>query len=261
MLTSDNTLKLKLKKGHPVIGTWSIISSPVVVEILALSGFDFLILDMEHGIYDITSLDSCIRACEVAGCSPIVRVPGMCPSAIQSSLDLGAHGIIVPQIDGYDSASKSISMMKFYPDGNRGYNPFTRAGFYEGGNSNQQGKFKNDFNLSSVIIESKSALDEIDLILNIKDLDIVYIGIYDLAVALGYQGDVKDQILSDILNTLIAKINNAGKAAGIMVRGKEDIINAIHRGVKFLVYSVDTSLLISAGKEAVASFKNATSTF
>ena len=100
MLTSDNTLKLKLKKGHPVIGTWSIISSPVVVEILALSGFDFLILDMEHGIYDITSLDSCIRACEVAGCSPIVRVPGMCPSAIQSSLDLGAHGIIVPQIDG-----------------------------------------------------------------------------------------------------------------------------------------------------------------
>ena len=127
MIITEDSLKLKLKSDHPVVGTWSIISSPMVVEILALSGFDFLILDMEHGVYDQTALDSCIRACEAAGCAPIVRVPGINPSAVQWALDMGAHGIVVPQVGDAASAEMAVSMTKFAPDGTRGYNPFTRV--------------------------------------------------------------------------------------------------------------------------------------
>src|SRR4030067_3864059 len=115
MLITENLLKLRRKNDQPVVGTWSIISSPIVVEILALSGFDFLILDMEHGVYDQTALDACIRACAAAGCAPIVRVPGIHPSAVQWALDMGAHGIVVPQVVNAASAEMAVGMTKFAP--------------------------------------------------------------------------------------------------------------------------------------------------
>ncbi len=253
-MITENLLKLKLKDGQPVVGTWSIISSPIVVEILALSGFDFLILDMEHGIYDQTALDACIRACEAAGCSPIVRVPGINPSAVQWALDMGAHGIVVPQVGSAASATIAVEMTKFAPDGTRGYNPFTRVAGYAAPNSNQMGKLRNDFGLTSVIVENQTALDELDTILAIADLDVVYVGVYDLSIALGYEGDTKHPALCQVLDQTIARVRSAGKIAGLMVRSKEDVEKAIRLGARFLVYSVDTSILLEAAKATVAAF-------
>lgn len=254
MIIAQNKLKLKLKDDQPVIGTWSIISSPIVVEILALSGFDFLILDMEHGIYDQTALESCVRACEAAGCVPIVRVPGINPSAVQWALDAGAHGVVVPQVGNADSAAMAVRMAKFAPDGVRGYNPFTRAAGYAAPNSNQVGKLRNDFGLTSIIVENKVALNDLDAILQIQDLDVVYVGIYDLSIVLGYDGDTKHPMLCQIVDQTISKVRQAGKAAGLMVRNKDDVSKAIKLGARFLVYSVDTSIILTAAKEAVAAF-------
>lgn len=254
MIISENSLKLKLKKDQPVVGTWSIISSPVVVEILALSGFDFLILDMEHGVYDQTALDACIRACEGAGCAPIVRVPGINPSAAQWALDMGAHGVVVPQVGNIASAKMAVEMTKFAPDGTRGYNPFTRVAGYAAPSSNQEGKLRNDFGLTSVIVENQTSLDELDDILAIKDLDVVYVGVYDLSIALGCEGDTQHPVISQVLEQTINSVTSAGKIAGLMVRSKEDVSNAIMLGARFLVYSVDTFILREAAKNAVAAF-------
>lgn len=254
MIFTENLLKLKLKKDQPVIGTWSIISSPIVVEILALSGFDFLILDMEHGIYDQTALDACIRACEAAGCAPIVRVPGINPSAVQWALDMGAHGIIVPQVGNAASAAMAVGMTKFAPAGSRGYNPFTRAAGYAAPSSNQAGKLRNDFGLTSVIVENQAALDDLDAILAIEDLDMVYVGVYDLSIALGFEGNTKHPLICQVLEQTITRVRAAGKIAGLMVRNKEDVTKAIKLGAHFLVYSVDTFILREAAKDAVAAF-------
>jgi len=254
MIITENLLKLKLKNDQPVIGTWSIISSPIVVEILALSGFDFLIMDMEHGIYDQTALDACIRACEAADCAPIVRVPGIDPSAAQWALDMGAHGIVVPQVGNAATAAMAIEMTKFAPDGTRGYNPFTRVAGYAAPGSNQVGKLRNDFGLASVIVENQTALNELDAILAIEDLDMVYVGAYDLSIALGYEGDTKHPAVCQVLDQTVARVRSAGKIAGLMVRSKEDVAKAIKLGARFLVYSVDTSILLEAGKDAVAAF-------
>jgi len=254
MIITENSLKLKLKSDQPVVGTWSIISSPIVVEILALSGFDFLILDMEHGVYDQTALDSCIRACEAAGCAPIVRVPGINPSAVQWALDMGAHGIVVPQVGNVDSAAMAIGMTKFAPAGTRGYNPFTRAAGYAAPSSNQVGKLRNDFGLTSVIVENQAALDDLDAILEIEDLDMVYVGVYDLSIALGYEGNTKHPLICQVLEQTITRVRAAGKIAGLMVRNKEDVTKAIKLGAHFLVYSVDTFILREAAKDAVAAF-------
>jgi len=251
---SENPIKIKLAAGQPVLGTWSIISSPIVVEILALAGFDFLILDMEHGIYDQTALDACIRACEAVGCSPIVRVPGVNPSATQWALDLGAHGIIVPQVDGAASASVAVKMTKFHPAGSRGYNPFTRAALYAAPASNQVGKLRNDFGLTSVIVENIAALDELEAILAIEDLDVVYVGIYDLSVVLGYEGNTQHPGVRRVLEQTIARVEAAGKTAGLMVRNRQDIADAINLGAHFLVNAVDTFILREAAHNVVTSF-------
>lgn len=254
MMVTENALKLKLINDQPVIGTWSIISSPIVVEILALSGFDFLILDMEHGIYDQTALDTCIRACEATGCAPIVRVPGINPSAAQWALDMGAHGIIAPQVTDVASAVTAVEMTKFAPDGTRGYNPFTRVAGYAAPSSNKVGKLRNDFGLSSIIVESQTALDQLDAILEIDGLDMVYVGIYDLSIALGYEGDTMHPEIIKVLDRTVARIRSAGKNVGMMVRSKEDVSKAARMGARFLVYSVDTLILREAAKGAVEAF-------
>lgn len=254
MKITENLLKLKLKNDQAVIGTWSIISSPIVVEILALSGFDFLILDMEHGVYDQTALDACIRACEAAGCAPIVRVPGLNPSAAQWALDMGAHGIIVPQVESLNAAVTAVRMTKFAPVGTRGYNPFTRVADYAAPENNQVGKLRNDFGLTSIIVENQTSLNELDAILSIDDLDMVYVGVYDLSIALGFEGNTKHPVLCQVLDQTVARVRAAGKIAGLMVRSREDVTKSIKAGAKFLVYSVDTLILREAAKSAVTAF-------
>jgi len=252
-----NLLKEKLLAGEAVLGVWSIIPSPVVAEIFAFSGIDFAIFDMEHGIFDVGALDSCIRACESAGAVPLVRIPGANPWAAQWAMDLGAYGIVVPQISNHLEAKAVVSMAKYYPIGSRGYNPFTRAAKYANPPNNRSGKLSNDFSLTCVIVENQAGLDNLTKICGVPDLDVVYMGIYDLAVTMGCQGDTKNPKVVKVVNDSIAQILAAGKAAGMIVRNQEDISEALALGANFLVYSVDTFVIREAVVSAVSSFKNA----
>lgn len=251
---SISLIKRKLKDGEPVLGIWSIIPSPIVVEILALAGFDFAILDMEHGVFDLTTLDACIRAVEAAGKAPLVRIPGINPSAAQWALDLGAHGIVVPQVRDAKDAAAVVEIAKYAPMGNRGYNPFTRSAEYANPVNNHSGKLNNEFSLTCVIVESESALSELDSICKTTSVDVVYMGIYDLAVSLGANGDTRDPRVVEVVESSIARIRAAGKAAGMMVSNTADIARALSLGANFLAYSVDSFLVRDAADRAVGSF-------
>lgn len=249
---SVNAIKRKLARGQPVLGIWSIIPSPMVVEIMSLSGFDFLILDMEHGVFDLASLDACVRAVEVAGKAPLVRIPGMNSSAAQWALDLGAHGIVVPQVRDAQDAAAVVGMAKYAPVGQRGYNPFTRAANYANPENNRSGKLNNEFSLTCVIIESESALADMDAICATPSVDVVYMGVYDLAVALGASGDTRNPRIVEVVERSIARIRASGKAAGMMVRNSADMARALSIGANFLVYGVDSFLIREAAASAVA---------
>ena len=249
---SINAIKCKLANGQPVLGIWSIIPSPMVVEILSLSGFDFAILDMEHGVFDLASLDACIRAVEVTGKAPLVRIPGINPSAAQWALDLGAHGIVVPQLRDAKDAAAVVDIAKFSPAGQRGYNPFTRSANYANPANNRSGKLNNEFSLTCVIVESESALADLDAICATPGIDVVYMGIYDLAVALGASGDTLHPSVVQIVERSIVRIRAAGKAAGMMVRNSSDTARALSLGANFLVYAVDSFLIRDAAASAVA---------
>jgi len=255
-MNNVNLVKDKLLNGKSVLGTWSIIPNPAVLEIMSLSGFDFIILDMEHGIYDVNSLDSCIRVCEANDCSPIVRVPGLNASAAQWALDLGAHGVIVPQVEGIAEVKKAVEMTKFSPTGFRGYNPFTRAANYNPTADRQTGKLNNEFGLSSVIIENKQSIDELDDILAIDNLDVVYVGVYDLSIALGFEGNTLAPELVEIVEDCVRKIRKANKSAGMMVHSQADVQRAKILGANFLVWSVDTNIIRKGAEDAVQAFRN-----
>lgn len=254
----QNPLKKKLAEGKPVLGMWNIIPSPALVEIFAVAGMDFLILDMEHGPFGLGELDACVRACEGAGCSPVVRVPGPAQFTIQSVLDLGVHGVIVPQVTDAGSTRDALRCMQYAPEGIRGYNPFTRAAGYAGAATNQAGKLNNAFSLKSIIIENRSSAEGIDAILEIEELDMVYIGVYDLSVALGCQGNTHDPRVTSFLEQAVQKCRAAGKAAGMMVRSEEEIGKALSLGANFLVYSVDSFFIQQAAAGVVQSLANLT---
>ena len=254
-MLSRNFIKEKLSAGKPVMGIWSIINSPVTIDIAAHAGLDFQILDMEHGIADFSALDNCIRACESVRCSPLVRVPELRRSIIQSCLDLGAHGIIVPQVNGYDDALEIVQATQFPPKGSRGFNPFTRAGLYNPSLPLSSTKLNNHFALTSIIIETKCAVAELDNILTIPELDMFYLGIYDLSFALGYEGNTNHHGILDFVTNSIKKIKNAGKLISLMVKNETEIKKYIELGVQLIVCGVDTNIYYSAIENKIANFK------
>ena len=254
-MNASSDLKIMLKSEKAVFGIWSIIPSPSIIEIFGIGGLDFIILDMEHGIYDPESLENCIRAAEGVGCAPLVRTPGIDVSAAQWALDLGAHGIVVPQIAELSEAVKAVEITKFPPVGSRGYNPFTRAGRYSSPSKIYGNKLNNDFGISAVIIETEASLLDLERICAIDMLDVIYIGCYDLSVCLGLAGDILHPKIIEIIEKSVNVIRKSGKAAGIMCRNQDEIKTALALGYTFIVYGVDTLLLHSAVTGAVEGFR------
>jgi 4-hydroxy-2-oxoheptanedioate aldolase len=147
--------------------------------------------------------------------------------------------------------------MKYAPEGIRGYNPFTRAAFYSNPATNEFGKLNNRFGFSSVIVENESSLKDLDKILNIPDLDMLYVGVYDMAVALGCKGDTTHPRMVEFVETTVRRIRDAGKAAGMMVKNQSDIKYALSLGANVLVYGVDTFMIHGAASAAVNMFRTA----
>jgi len=256
---TENPLKTKLSTETAVLGTWVIIPSPILAEIFGVAGLDFQILDMEHGVFDLQALDNSIRACESAGCSPLVRVPGVAAFTIQSVMDLGAHGVVIPQVPDERAALTAVRCMKYAPEGTRGYNPFTRAAYYSNPATNDVGKLNNGFGFASVIVESESALNALDGILAVPGLDMVYLGVYDMAVALGCKGDTSHPRIVEFVESAVARIRRAGKAAGMMVKTQTEMKRALALGANFLVLAVDTFIVYRAVSEAVQQFRSVVS--
>lgn len=249
-----NRIKDKLQQGQAVFGVWSIVSSPTLNEIMGLAGIDFQILDMEHGSYDFGSLESSIRAIENTGCSPLVRIAGPDACATQKALDFGAHGIIYPQVQNAVEAKQAIELTKYPPAGTRGFNPFTRVDQYSF--AGPSGRNQNDFAMSGVIVENKSSAAQLDEILAIPQLEIVYLGSYDMSVALGKPGDMANPDLVVFLESSIRKIHHAGKVAGVMASSPEQAKKYHDMGARFIVMGVDSFLIGKALKNGLESFQN-----
>ena len=250
-----NPLKAKLAAGRVVAGIWCVIPSAPLVGTLAAAGFDFAILDAEHGGWDFGTLDAGITACEDGGAAALVRAPGADAFFIQRALDLGADGVLVPQIPDAAAAARAVEMAHFPPLGTRGYNPFTRGGHY---GIAPQPKLARGYPLTGVLVESPAAAGELPQILALPELDLVYLGVFDYSVALGIPGEVNDPRVRAFVETAARAARAAGKAVGTTAMSREQAAWLTGLGVNVLLYGADTWLAGRAAQDGLAMLKEFT---
>lgn len=254
-MLKPNYLKEKLQAGKTVIGTWSIIPSIVTADIISSTGLDFIIIDAEHGPLGYETAQEMVIACESRGVSPVMRVGNVDEYAILRAMDIGVHCIQVPNIVNSSQVKDLIHYAKYPPIGNRGYSPFTRAGNYSIENATTLPEKANDNTMIAINIEGEDAIKNIDEILEIENLDILFIGLYDLSKCLNIPGQVNSKKLLDYLESLSSKINAAGKFCGTITTNKENIKLFNEMGLKYLVHLVDCDVLRSAYQDTVDYFR------
>ncbi len=245
----DSLLKMKetLKKGDCVYGPFMKTGDPMFVEAAGLAGFDFVILDTEHGPVDIESQQNNVRAAEARNMVPIIRLKDKAENTIGRALDIGAYGIQVPQISSAEEAKDVVKFAKFYPYGMRGVCRFVRAADYSA--QNRYDYFESSKDVIIILqLEGIDAIKNIDEILQVEGVDILFIGPYDLSQSLGLPGQVNNPIVVDAMKEIVAKAKNSGKIIGCFVDAPEDLKMWKNLGLQYLSYSVDVGIFYDACK-------------
>lgn len=221
----------------PLHGLWRIMPSPMLTEIVARSGFALQILDCEHGPYDYATLLPDILACERHGCAPLVRVSGHDRIEVQRCLDLGARGLVFPQLAGADEFARAAAMMDYAPAGTRGFNPFVRAGNYGAPPATADAPARPWF---VPIVETLQAVEQIEAIVRISRIDLVYIGVYDLSAQLGAPGRLDTPELSRLVDRVLGACAQGGKPVAMLAMTPQAVARLAARGVRAIVHGVDT---------------------
>ncbi|MBK4739252.1 HpcH/HpaI aldolase family protein [Noviherbaspirillum pedocola] len=203
-------LNTELKTSHFTLGTWSQCASPEILEIIGYSNFDFTIIDTEHGYFGLETAENLVRAAEAAQIMPIVRVPVNEPHMIMKALDIGAQGVIVPQITSREGAQKAISAARYYPDGTRGACPCVRAGQHHVREWDHFARRSNIESTVILLIEGPEGMTNVREIVSTEGLDAVMIGPFDLSVSLGVGGQLDHEKVTSFFLNVIGMCRDAG---------------------------------------------------
>jgi len=229
----------------PLLGCFLTWPTAGVAELLALAGFDFLVLDAEHGFFSIESIEAMVIAADGAGIPAIVRVPSCTAAEVGRSLDAGAAGILFPRGDGCAAVKGAIESAKFPPEGRRGLGG-VRANLY---GSVPLDRFVKESNARTVMvaqIETAGALAELREIAAEPGLDVLYVGPNDLTQALGVPGQYGDPRYREALGAIARQAKTTGKTAGIMLGHADQIPALLEAGYRFFTMSDRTLVLESA---------------
>lgn len=229
------------REGKSTIGGWLSIDSAYTAESLAHTGFDWLCLDLQHGVLDYTDVKVMLPAISTTNTMPFVRVPWNEPYEIMKMLDAGAYGVIVPLINNRAEAELAVSACRYPPDGQRSFGPI-RAGMY-GGRGYAQGA--NNEIACIAMIETAEALDNLDEICSTPGLDAVYIGPSDLAYAIGLNptGDNDDPKHVETVNRILETARKHGIAAGIHTGSLEFTKRYLEQGFNLVMLGSDAGFM------------------
>jgi len=243
------SLKNKLKVDKEIVyGTFSQSTDPSLVECVGYAGFDFVILDMEHGTGSIDHMQNLVRSAEVVNLFPIVRVKENSTTLISEALEIGAAGVQIPQIRNAEDAKRVIEYAKYKPMGMRGICPFPRAANYSAMDRYEYFKL-GDEALVIIQLEGKEAIDNIDEILEVEGYDIIFLGPYDLSHSLGIVGQIDNPLVFKKGSEIIEKCNKKGIITGIFSDTPDTIKKWMSLGVKFVSYMVDLPIFYNACRD------------
>ena len=250
-----NALKEKLDRDELTLGLFVPFYAPPLVEIIGYAGLDFIIIDNEHGCFTDAQIEELIRAAEVTGVTPIVRV-SYDPSSIQKALDRGARGVQVPMVNTKADAEEVVRKAKFPPAGTRGTAYSVRAANF----GNLSGKAYLDAadanTLVSVHIETMEAVKNFDEITSVPGVNIAFIGPTDLSVSMGYKAEGPGHpAVKEMIEDLLRRGRENGIIMGVMASGIDDISRCASLGAKYVTL-VASGLISAKFKEMVKNGRN-----
>ena len=248
MSVIDTRLPGLLRGGRPLAGMFVGFPSAALVEMCGYAGFDFVIIDNEHGPASIETTENLIRAARCAGTIPVVRTE---ESELGRVLDAGASGVQVPAVNTAAQAQRVVDACKYPPLGRRSAAFTTRAGGYTFFGGASQIKRVNEGVAVIVMIETSEALHNLDSILEVAGIDAVFIGLSDLAISMGHPGDNMHPEVQSALQSIIGRCAAKGLGSGLLAGNPADYRRYSNMGAKYLPMTM-ASLVAGALREAVA---------
>ena len=237
-----NNIRQKLSTGGYSIGSWIQIPHPSIAEIMGDAGYDWVAVDMEHGAISTHQLPDLFRALELGNTLPLARLAHGLPKDCKQALDAGAGGVIVPMVESAEQLIAVRDACRWPPAGTRGV-AFTRANLF--------GKYFNEYTVEAqqpllvAMIEHIQAVDHMDSILAVDGLDAILIGPYDLSASMGMTANFENSKFIDVMNKIqsIATKHRIDCGVHVVDPSSVELEEKIHKGYRFLAYSIDSVLL------------------
>lgn len=257
---AKNNLKLKnlksrLKKRETLTGCWLTLGSSLTAEIVGLAGFDWVLIDLEHGSGSEPDVLHQLQALEHTPAAPVVRVESFERQRIHRMLDLGAEGIMCPRINTVEEAVKFSAALRYPPEGVRGVAKTIRAtGFSR--NFESYRREINDNILGIAQVETPGILDHLDEIAEVENIDMLFIGPADLTMSLGIYGQFDHKLYIDAVRATVNAAMKAGKAAGILLFNPDDFNRYRELGITFIACGSDTGFIFNSANNMAEKLKS-----
>lgn len=250
----QNPVKHKLKNGQKTIGAFSQIISPESAEIMSRSGFDWIIVDLEHAPGDFANLQSQLQAMNGSGVVPFARASWNDMVAIKRTLDTGVMGVLIPYVNTREEAIAAVAACKYPPLGVRGVAGSPRAAGYTR-NTMPYLTSANDEVVVMIAVETMEAVENLDEILTVEGLDGIFIGPVDLASSMGYLGDPSQPEVQDTIALIESKVLPSDKFLGTLAATWDKAAACFEKGYQWMVLMQDGVAIKNAGDAAAGSFR------
>lgn len=254
----NNAIKQKLSNNEAVLGTFFQMGSTTAMECLGITGLDYTIIDTEHGPFDVESAMDFIRVAELKGITPFVRIKDITRPSILKMLDAGAKGLIIPCVETVEQVRNIVEYGKYSPVGKRGF-IYGRVAEY--GNSEDSSSIDNYMkicNQNTMLIpqcETLGCLESIEEIVSMEGVDGIFVGPYDLSIAMGIPGQFDNPEFKKALDRVLNACKKSNKPIFIFTGSIEAARSYIKEGYNGIAYNLDTAMYISAFKKAIEHIK------
>jgi 4-hydroxy-2-oxoheptanedioate aldolase len=250
----ENAVRRAWREGKPAVGAWLSLPNSFSAELMAQQGFDYLCIDMQHGLIDYADAVHMLQAISTTTVTPFVRVPWNDPATLMKVLDAGAYGVVVPLINTPEDAKLAVGACRYPPRGFRSSGPI-RASIY-GGRDYQQ--YSHEHIAVILMIETAQGLENLDAILDVDGVDAIYIGPADLSYALGLppRMDSDHPTHVEAVDRILHACKRHGVVAGIHTGGVAFSASAIERGFQMVTLTSDAGCLIRAAQEQLRELRD-----
>lgn len=255
-LPPRSDLRQRVLAGEPTIGLFLNLGSVVAAEVVARAGYDWALIDLEHGMATETELLAQLVAVQASPAAAVVRVVSAERLRVGRVLDLGADGLMIPRLETPEDVRSTVDWMRYPPQGSRGVAAGTRGAGYSTVSHAQIHRI-NERVLGVFQVESRAAVDAADELAAIDGVDVLFVGPADLSHEMGIPGELADPRFAAALERVAAAAAAHGKAAGMLVRDASEVAAYLARGYRFLGIGSDSGLVIRGAREQLAEARSA----